>query len=327
MKQYLDLQRKVLTLGDKKEDRTGTGTISLFGEKMVFDLREGFPLITTKEVNFKHVINELLWFLSGSTDVGDLIRAGTNIWNKDSYRWYQSIRLEMENNNNIGDVTEELSYREFIQAVRNGMSFNLGPIYGAQWRKSFGTDQIKDLMDKLSHEPNSRRLIVSAWNPSLTSYMALPPCHILFQTYSVDIPDNEMDKIRDNYRYLLPRTLTDEQFEDRLPKKYLDLQMYQRSCDLFLGVPYNVSSYSALMVMMGSQLNMIPRFFHWLGGDVHIYNDHIEAVKEQLQRKPGSLPKLVVNTNVKDIYSYTIEDFQLYDYSPQSQIKAPLSVG
>ena len=264
MKQYHDLLQHLLDKGTFKSDRTGTGTQSVFGYQMRFDLSEGFPLLTTKKLHTKSIIHELLWFLQGSTNIGYLTDNGVSIWNE----W----------------------------ADENG---NLGPVYGYQWRSwpnpdGTSTDQIAKLIEGLKKNPDSRRHIVSAWNPSFIDQMALPPCHCLFQFYVAD--------------------------------GKLSCQLYQRSCDTFLGVPFNIASYALLTLMIAQVCDLQPGEFVWTGGDVHLYSNHIEQAKLQLTRDFRSLPKLTINPEVKDIFSFKFEDFTLSNYDPHPHIKAAVAV-
>ncbi len=264
MRQYLDLLNHVLEHGDKKEDRTGTGTISVFGYQMRFDLSEKFPLLTTKKVHLKSVIHELLWFLKGSTNIGYLKENGVSIWDE----W----------------------------ADENG---DLGPVYGSQWRSwqtSDGRtiDQISNLIENIKSNPDSRRLIVSAWNVGEVDKMKLPPCHCFFQFYVAN------DK--------------------------LSCQLYQRSADIFLGVPFNIASYALLTLMIAQVTNLTPgEFVHTLG-DAHIYSNHIEQVKQQLSREAKVLPIMKINPHVKDIFSFKFDDFEILNYDPHPLIKAPVAV-
>jgi thymidylate synthase len=264
MRQYLDLLNHVLEHGDKKEDRTGTGTISVFGYQMRFDLSEKFPLLTTKKVHLKSVIHELLWFLKGSTNIGYLKENGVSIWDE----W----------------------------ADENG---DLGPVYGSQWRSwqtSDGRtiDQISNLIENIKNNPDSRRLIVSAWNVGEVDKMKLPPCHCFFQFYVAN------DK--------------------------LSCQLYQRSADIFLGVPFNIASYALLTLMIAQVTNLTPgEFVHTLG-DAHIYSNHIEQVKQQLSRDTKDLPIMKINPHVKDIFSFKFDDFEILNYDPHPLIKAPVAV-
>lgn len=264
MKQYLDLCRHVLDNGVKKADRTGTGTISTFGYQMRFDLSKGFPLLTTKKLHLKSIIHELIWFLKGDTNVRYLQENGVRIWNE----W----------------------------ADENG---NLGPVYGYQWRSwpaadGKTIDQISEVIEQIKVNPNSRRLIVSAWNVGELEKMALPPCHILFQFH--------------------------------VSEGKLSCQLYQRSADIFLGVPFNIASYSLLTMMVAQVCGLEPgEFIHTLG-DAHIYNNHIEQVKLQLTRTPYPLPKMKLNPEIKNIFDFKYEDFELTDYKAHPHIKGEVSV-
>jgi len=264
MKQYLDLLQRVLDEGVRKEDRTGTGTISVFGHQMRFNLEDGFPLLTTKKLHLKSIIYELLWFLKGDTNVHYLQEHGVRIWNE----W----------------------------ADENG---ELGPVYGHQWRawpdyNGKPIDQIKQVVDTIKDHPDSRRMIVSAWNVAEVNKMALPPCHTIFQFYVAD---------------------------DRL-----SLQLYQRSADLFLGVPFNIASYALLLMMMAQVTGLKAGDFVHTFGDAHIYTNHLEQVKLQLSREPRSLPKMTINPDVKDIFGFHYEDFELTDYNPWPHIAGVVAV-
>ena len=264
MRQYLDLLNHVLEHGDKKEDRTGIGTISVFGYQMRFDLSEKFPLLTTKKVHLKSVIHELLWFLKGSTNIGYLKENGVSIWDE----W----------------------------ADENG---DLGPVYGSQWRSwqtsdGRAIDQISNLIENIKNNPDSRRLIVSAWNVGEVDKMKLPPCHCFFQFY---VANNK-----------------------------LSCQLYQRSADIFLGVPFNIASYALLTLMIAQVTNLAPgEFVHTLG-DAHIYSNHIEQVKQQLSREAKDLPIMKINPHIKDIFSFKYDDFEILNYDPHPLIKAPVAV-
>ncbi|OZM57413.1 thymidylate synthase [Lottiidibacillus patelloidae] len=264
MEQYLKLCEKILNEGTTKMDRTGTGTVSIFGHQMRFNLQEGFPLVTTKKIHMKSIIHELLWFLQGSTNISYLQENGVKIWNE----W----------------------------ADENG---DLGPIYGHQWRSwtaDNGTtiDQISDVIQEIKQNPNSRRLIVSAWNVGDLKKMALPPCHLLFQFFVTD--------------------------------GKLSCQLYQRSGDVFLGVPFNIASYALLTHMVAHVCNLKPgEFIHTLG-DAHIYSNHIEQVKLQLSRDPNTLPQLEINKEKKTIFDFTFEDFSIKNYNAHPHIKGTVSV-
>ncbi len=264
MQQYLDLCRRVLDEGTKKTDRTGTGTISVFGHQMRFNLEEGFPCLTTNKLHLKSIIHELLWFLQGNTNVKYLQDNGVRIWNE----W----------------------------ADENG---ELGPVYGHQWRSwpdyNGGTiDQISQLVEQIRNTPDSRRLLVSAWNVAEVNKMALPPCHTLFQFYVAD--------------------------------GRLSLQLYQRSADIFLGVPFNIASYALLLQMMAQVTGLKAGDFVHTFGDAHIYLNHLEQVELQLTREPRKLPKMIINPDVKDIFSFKYEDFTLVDYDPHPHIAGKVSV-
>jgi len=264
MQQYLNLLNHVMNHGDKKNDRTGTGTLSIFGYQMRFDLSEKFPLLTTKKVHLKSVIYELLWFLKGSTNIKYLQDNGVSIWDE----W----------------------------ADEHG---DLGPVYGSQWRSwrthdNRSIDQIEKLIIDLKTNPDSRRLIVSAWNVAEIENMKLPPCHCFFQFY---VANNK-----------------------------LSCQLYQRSADIFLGVPFNIASYALLTLMIAQVVNLEPgEFVHTLG-DAHIYSNHFDQVNEQLSRQPKELPTMHINSNVKNIFDFKFEDFKLSDYDPYPLIKAPVAI-
>ena len=264
MKQYLDLLDRILTEGVKKEDRTGTGTISVFGNQMRFNLEEGFPLLTTKKLHLKSIIYELLWFLRGDTNIKYLKDHGVSIWDE----W----------------------------ADENG---ELGPVYGHQWRswpdENGGTiDQIQNVVNQIKNNPDSRRMIVSAWNVAEVERMALPPCHTMFQFY--------------------------------VANGRLSLQLYQRSADTFLGVPFNIASYALLLQMMAQVTGLKAGDFIHTTGDTHLYLNHIEQAKLQLTRATRPLPRMVINPDVKDIFDFKYEDFQLEGYDPWPHIKAAVSV-
>lgn len=288
MKQYIELCKTILEKGHKKEDRTGTGTISLFGYQMRFDLNEGFPLLTTKKVHLKSVIHELLWFISGSTNIKYLVDNDVRIWNDWPYKAYQ------ESSEFKGETIEE-----FAQKIKESDEFakkwgNLGPVYGKQWRDFNGVDQLKGLIDEIKRNPNSRRLILSAWNPKDVPDMALPPCHCLVQFY---VNDGK-----------------------------LSCQLYQRSADVFLGVPFNIASYSLLTMMIAQECNLgLGDFVHTLG-DAHIYLNHVEQVEKQIKRSLRPLPKMHLNPNVKSVFDFKFEDFELTDYNPHSGLKGKVAV-
>ena len=290
MKQYLDLCQHILDNGQKRQDRTGTGTISCFGYQMRFNLEEGFPLLTTKKVFYRGIFEELLWFLSGETNIKPLVDKKVGIWNEWPYADYQKLPEYK------GETLDE-----FIQKIREDDEFarkygNLGPVYGKQWRDFGGVDQISNLIENLKNNPFSRRHLVVAYNPEEVESMALPPCHSLFQFYvSAD-------------------------------KKKLSCQLYQRSGDVFLGVPFNIASYSLLLAMVAQVCGYEPYEFVHTFGDVHIYLNHLDQVKEQLSREPRPLPKLVLNPDIKNIFDFKYEDIKIEDYDPWPTIKGEVSV-
>lgn len=301
MKQYLELLGEVYTKGNDRGDRTGTGTRSLFAEKMQFNLTEGFPVVTTKSVFMKAVIHELLWFLSGDTNTKYLTDNDVHIWDE----W----------------------------ADPDG---GLGPVYGAQWRNAGGyknseegIDQIAQVMDTLIENPEDRRMIVDAWNVNELRSMHLPPCHLLFQFYSREMTFGELRKtyLADlpDIVHMLEEELREYISATGLPSRYLDLQMYQRSADLFLGVPFNIASYALLQTMIAEQTNHIAHMYTHILGDAHIYNNHFDQVETQLKRHPRTLPKLVLKEDVDSIFDYNYEDIRLEGYDPHPTIKAPVS--
>lgn len=324
MYQYLDLLRQTIDKGHYKEDRTGTGTYSVFGHQMRFDLKEGFPMVTTKRVPFRSVLSELLWFLSGSTNVHDL-RA---ILHGEEFRFDESKKTIWDDNYNA--QAKALGYS-------NG---ELGRVYGAQWKRWPGEtyadatiDQIEVAINTLKTNPDSRRIIVTAWNPAELELMALPPCHALFQFYSrVLRPDERMKwHQKHNGGQLLGSTGNLEflgQVLDKLkvPRRELSCQLYQRSCDLFLGVPFNIASYALLTHMVANVTDHSVGEFVWTGGDCHVYANHVDQVKLQLTREPLELPKLQMDTYIKDINRFKMTSFHLEGYEPHDGIAAPMAV-
>lgn len=290
MKQYLDALRDVLEKGNERDDRTGTGTISKFGVQMRFDLSKGFPLVTTKKVFLKGVIYELLFFLRGETNIKYLLDHDVHIWDKDAYRYYVE-RCECYGVHPCG--MDEFLEKVLCKAHDKGYIYgNLGPIYGEQWRY-WGGDQIRDVIDEIQTNPTSRRLIVSAWNPTDIPFMALPPCHVMFQFY---VNDGK-----------------------------LSCQMYQRSGDMFLGVPFNIASYALLTMMIAQECGLgLGEFIHCIG-DAHIYKNHIEQVKEQLSRTPRPLPRMILNPAKTNVDDFDYEDFTLECYDPWPAIKGEQS--
>ena len=280
MRQYLDILDRILREGAQKGDRTGTGTLSIFGTQSRYNLEDGFPLLTTKKLHLKSIIYELLWFLNGDTNVRYLQEHGVRIWNE----W----------------------------ADENG---ELGPVYGHQWRSwpdyNGGTiDQIQMVVDQLKNNPNSRRMIVSAWNVAEVNSMALPPCHTIFQFYVAPPP--------------AATALSGSSAEESRPR--LSLQLYQRSADTFLGVPFNIASYALLLQMMAQVCDMVPSDFIHTTGDTHLYLNHLEQARLQLTREPRPLPRMTLNPDVKSIFDFHYDDFLLEGYDPWPHIKADVSV-
>ena len=298
MKQYLDLLARIKNEGVVKTDRTGTGTKSVFGHQMRFDLSQGFPLLTTKKVFLKGVIHELLWFLNGDTNIKYLVDNGVHIWDNDAYRYYNELCIK----EGVLPVTME----EFLRAAQEGIDSpidgykfgDLNHVYGYQWRSwprpnGEAIDQIQQAVDLIKKNPDSRRIIVSAWNVADVEKMALPPCHTLFQFY--------------------------------VAEGKLSCMLYQRSADTFLGVPFNIASYALLTMMMAQVCGLEPGEFVHTTGDTHLYLNHMEQVDEQLSRTPRALPKMRLNPDVKSVFDFKYDDFTLESYDPHPVIKAPMS--
>lgn len=293
MKQYLDFLQHILDNGVYKNDRTNTGTLSTFGYQMRFNLNEGFPLLTTKKVHLKSIIHELLWFIKGDTNIKYLVDNDVRIWNE----WpYEKFKKSVDYNNE--------TLEQFVLKIKEDSSFSkkygeLGPVYGHEWRHFDGPnnsykDQLLWVINEIKNNPDSRRLIVSSWNPTLIDEMALPPCHTLFQFYVIN--------------------------------NKLSCQLYQRSADAFLGVPFNIASYSLLTMMVAQICGLeLGEFVHTIG-DAHIYANHFEQVKKQLSRVPRELPQMIINKNVKNIEDFKYEDFELVNYNPYKGIKAEVAV-
>ncbi|HRX45335.1 MAG TPA: thymidylate synthase [Acholeplasmataceae bacterium] len=288
MKPYLDLCRHVMTHGTLKMDRTKTGTKSVFGYQMRFDLEEGFPLLTTKKVHLKSIIHELLWFIKGDTNIKYLVDNDVRIWND----WpYEAFKKSSDYQNETMD--------EFVLKIKTDEAFarkhgDLGPVYGAQWRNFNGVDQLQFILDEIKNNPQSRRMILSAWNPAEIKNMALPPCHTLIQFYVAD--------------------------------GRLSLQLYQRSADIFLGVPFNIASYALLLLMVAQVTGLKPgEFVHTLG-DAHIYTNHFEQIELQLSREPRKRPVMKLNPDVTSLFDFKFDDFTLEDYHPHPAIKGKVAV-
>ncbi|AMC93396.1 thymidylate synthase [Erysipelothrix larvae] len=289
MKTYLDLCQFVMEHGEQRMDRTGTGTRSVFGYQMRFNLSEGFPLLTTKRVHFASIAKELLWFISGNTNIQWLVQNKVRIWNEWPYAAFKA-----------SDMYQNETMNQFIERIAHDDAFaaqfgDLGPVYGKQWRDFGGVDQLQEVIDQIRNNPTSRRIIMSAWNPPLIHEMALPPCHAFLQFYVSD-------------------------------SGKLSLQLYQRSADIFLGVPFNIASYALLVHMIAKICNLeVGDFVHTLG-DAHIYNDHVDAIEEQLSREPLPLPQLIIHGDQKEIEDFKYEDFEIVNYNHHPSIKAKVSV-
>jgi len=323
MKQYLELAQDIINNGEVRTDRTGTGTKSIFGAQMRFDLRKGFPAITTKKMFFKGIIGELLFFLAGNTHLKDLWKNNIHIWDLNAWDYFKrSVKKDC-----LNSEYANISFDDFIQLVKDceegelwisadegTRDFDyvyypgdLGNIYSKQWREWSGfsdddccpmlVDQISDLIKQIKETPDSRRLLVTAWNPAEINYMALPPCHTMFQFYCGG---------------------------DNL--EYLDCQLYQRSGDFFLGVPFNITSYALLLAMVAQVTGKTPRYFVHTLGDAHIYLNHIDQMQEQILRKEMELPKLWLNPEVNDIFAFQMQDIKILDYQSHPAIKADMAV-
>jgi len=301
MKAYLDLLQDVRDNGIGKDDRTGTGTRSVFGRQLRCDLSEGFPLLTTKKVFLRGIIHELLWFVRGDTNIKYLVENGVGIWNEWPFQNYlsrQGLADKLEKHSDEWKAELE----QFIDNIKTDDDFakqwgELGPVYGKQWRNFSGIDQLEWVVNEIKNNPTSRRLIVSAWNPAEIEEMAkagLPPCHTLFQFY--------------------------------VSEGKLSCQLYQRSADLFLGVPFNIASYALLTMMVAQVCKLEMGDFVHAFGDVHIYNNHINQVNEQLSRQPTALPQMQLNPNVGSLFDFTFDDFELINYQAQAAISAPVAV-
>ena len=389
MKQYLDMARHVLENGVEKKDRTGTGTLSVFGYQMRFNLQEGFPLVTTKKCHMRSIIHELLWFLKGETNIQYLTDNGVTIWDEWALKedevseyplsnadraqyaiinglWTDGGNRLIAKLNHLGEEEGNLFLDTLgvprVETFVKRRKGDLGPVYGKQWRnwdattrrsmiagQSESIDQIAQVMDQLKNDPDSRRIIVSAWNVAELSQMALAPCHAFFQFYTRELDayeleyqaievlgvkvwqdqleavgcENEDVEIRaaalDHFNF-------DKSLSSKVPRRALSCQLYQRSADVFLGVPFNIASYALLIHMIAQQVNMVPDEFVWTGGDVHLYSNHLDQIKEQLTREPRPLPKLKITHKPQSIFDYNFIDFEIEGYDPHPAIKAPVAV-
>ena len=348
-KQYLDLLHAINEYGVVKKDRTGTGTRSIFGYTIRHNMKDGFPLLTTKKMHWKSIVIELLWFLRGDTNIKYLVDNDCNIWNGDAYKNY---KLKAENSSTYSKMPED----EFIQWIKMDKAFaeewgDLGPIYGKQWRNwstypsdylTNPIDQIQNLINDLKTNPDSRRLMVSAWNVGELDQMVLPPCHYGFQVYTRELSEKErMSTLIQNEQRLIyeevqsfknvrKKKIKDCLDERNVPTRAISLMWNQRSVDTFLGLPFNIASYGLLLQIIAKEVNMIPDELIGNLGDVHLYNNHVEQANEQIVRIPFELPTLKIEDEVKwkegdCLPSYSITDFTLENYQSHSSIKAPLS--
>lgn len=322
--QYQDLLGTILDYGIEKKDRTGVGTKSIFGYTIRWDMTQGYPLLTTKKMAVKTMITELKWFLKGDTNIQYLLENNCNIWNGDAYKAYQracGYLLELD----------DLTQKEFIEKIKTDDEFaktwgNLGPIYGKQWRDCNGSDQIADLIHDLKVNPDSRRLMVNAWNVEELSDMTLPPCHYGFQLYTTEIPFDERvqiwsESIGKSTHYA--KNVTEEFLDEKgVPSRKLSLMWNQRSVDVFLGLPFNIASYALLLNLIAEEVNMVPDQLVGNLGDCHLYLNHLDAAQEQIKRLPYTLPEIKVsNVNLLDGEF----DYELLHYYSHPRIKAPLN--
>ena len=362
MKQYQDLLQRILDEGCEKESGRPNmpHTWGIEDGEIKMDLREGFPLLTTKKMPWKMIVHELLWFLRGETNIKYLVDNNVNIWNGDAYRWYQ--KWWEEAGQHQGGLRKLETIEEFIEQVKqesnppyiwkatNKKDFgwvvdteytvgDLGKVYGYQWRNQNGVDQVKEVLDGLKTNPYRRYHIIDSWNKADFKDMALPPCHLLYQFIVRPLTIDERLRYKENLKpgqnpgFELGRS--DEYYESYcdnwdIPKFYLNLNLYQRSCDTFLGVPFNIASMSLLLMLFAKVNNMIPKQSKWMGGDVHIYMDHIPVVKEQINREPKPLPKMIIKKDIKnldDILALTIDDFDVVDYQSDDKLFGELHTG
>lgn len=346
MKQYLDLLQNILDNGVEKESGRANmpNTIGLSHGFIEMDLSEGFPLLTTKKMFLKGIIHELLWFLRGETNIKYLVDNGVHIWDSDAYRWYLK-----QMDGRVSSILPIKSQEQFIEYIKAGKEFerrdldgnviyrlgDLGKVYGYQWRNQNGVDQIRDVIEGLRDNPYSRYHIIDGWNKEDFPEMALPPCHLLYQFIVRPLSIEERKEWAKSQwpelDFIPSRWDKHEELDSvKIPRFYLDLNMYQRSCDTLLGVPFNLASMSLLLMIIAKVSNMIPGVAYWTGGDVHVYVDHIPMVKEQLKRIPKGLPNLTIKKDLKtldDMLALTIDDFVLTDYDPDDAIKAELFTG
>jgi len=348
MKEYLDVLQKILDEGVEKESGRANmpNTIGISKADISMDLSQGFPLLTTKRMFWKGVVYELLWFLRGETNIKYLVDNNVNIWNGDAYRWY------LKHHFICAKEVDPITMEEFVEMIKSVKSYDdlatynfgtyrlgdLGKVYGHQWRNQNGVDQLQEIMDGLKKNPYSRYHILDGWNKADFVDMALPPCHLLYQFIVRPLSAEDRWDLFQNIEWNTPLNMKDTSDETlhsvcdqhNIPRFYLDLNMYQRSCDTFLGVPFNIASMSLLLMLFANANNMIAGVANWIGGDTHLYVSHLDAVREQLSRTPTKLPTMSINRRVDslgDICNLTIHDFILKDYEPQDSIKAELFTG
>jgi thymidylate synthase len=337
-KKYQNLLQDILDNGVPKSDRTGTGTLSVFGRQITHNMKQGFPALTTKKLAWKKVVSELLWFLTGQTNISFLLKHNNHIWDGDAYKNYITKTEIMMGHGFHGTL---LSQQEFINKIKTDDEFaktwgDLGPIYGKQWRKWDGKngriDQIDDLVRELKTNPDSRRLMVSAWNVGELDQMVLPPCHYGFQVWTRELTYSERYKIWFNNNYEtgmeyyegnIPNF--DDTYYEPTPIRAISLMWNQRSVDTFLGLPFNIASYALLLHIIANEVNMVPDELIGNLGDVHLYSNHIEQAKEQISRESFDLPKLKTDAKMDGICCNVPDDFELIGYQSHPTIKAPLS--
>jgi thymidylate synthase len=330
-KKYQDLLQDILDNGIQKSDRTGTGTLSVFGRQIRHNMKQGFPILTTKKVAWKGVVSELLWFLTGQTNISFLLKHNNHIWDGDAYKRYERVWN--------WDLDEPLPMKDFIEKIKADNEFakvwgELGPIYGKQWRKWDGSngriDQIDDLVRKLKENPDSRRLMVSAWNVGELDQMVLPPCHYGFQIYTRELSYEERAKLYNKNYESLDKEGLDQlsamfETDNITPSRAISLMWNQRSVDTFLGLPFNIASYGLLLQIIANEVNMVPDELIGNLGDTHLYSNHIEQAKEQIGRTSFDLPQLKTEAKMDGICCNVPDDFILEGYQSHPAIKAPLS--
>ena len=343
-KKYQNLLQDILDNGVEKSDRTGTGTLSVFGRQITHNMKQGFPALTTKKLAWKQIVSELLWFLTGQTNISFLLKHNNHIWDGDAYKnyskWWNEVEPEAKKHELYKDSTL-LTQKEFIEIIKTDDAFakkwgDLGPIYGKQWRKWDGKngriDQIDDLVRNLKENPDSRRLMVSAWNVGELDQMVLPPCHYGFQVWTRELSYSERYKIwfsknyetgMEYYEGNVPNF--DDTYYEPTPTRAISLMWNQRSVDTFLGLPFNIASYGLLLHIIANEVNMVPGELIGNLGDVHLYSNHIEQAKEQIRRESFDLPRLKTDAKMDGICCNVPDDFILEGYESHPTIKAPLS--